>query len=30
MNKIKVKTGEEIAYREREGSGDKLVLIMVI
>lgn len=27
MNKIKVKTGEEIAYREREGSGDKLVLI---
>ncbi len=27
MNKIKVKTGEEIAYRERKGSGEKLVLI---
>ncbi|MFW5873399.1 MAG: alpha/beta fold hydrolase [Bacillota bacterium] len=27
MNKIKVKTGEEIAYRERTGSGEKLVLI---
>ncbi|MGM0413838.1 MAG: alpha/beta fold hydrolase [Bacillota bacterium] len=27
MNKTKVKTGEEIAYREREGTGEKLVLI---
>lgn len=27
MNKVKVKTGEEIAYRERKGSGKKLVLI---
>ncbi|MFN2363495.1 MAG: alpha/beta fold hydrolase, partial [Halarsenatibacteraceae bacterium] len=27
MNKVKVKTGEEIAYRERTGSGKKLILI---